>query len=288
MFNHNVAIEPVDYLVIGHITQDVTPNGPVLGGTASYAALTARAMGLRVGIVTAFDTSTITSIPELSGIGISAAAAEATTTFENIYTPEGRIQYLHHRAPSLDISHVPETWRNAPIVHLGPVANEVEPNIIRSFGDSFIGLTPQGWLRDWDGNHRVYLGEWPEARFVLEKAGAAVISIEDLHGDESRIDEMASSIRVLAVTEGAAGCRVYWNGDVRRFRPPSVSEIDSTGAGDIFAAAFFCRMVTTRDPWESARFANQLAALSVTRRGLTGIPTPDEVQGSQIEVIRGY
>ena len=52
-------------------------------------------------------------IPELEGIGISTAAADVTTTFENITTPEGRIQYLHHRAPSLDISHVPETWRSA-------------------------------------------------------------------------------------------------------------------------------------------------------------------------------
>lgn len=45
--------QPVDYLVIGHVTQDLTPSGPVLGGTAAYAALTARAMGLRVGVVTA-------------------------------------------------------------------------------------------------------------------------------------------------------------------------------------------------------------------------------------------
>ena len=49
-----IPIEPVDYLIIGHVTQDLTPNGPTLGGTASYSALTAKALGLRVGIVTAF------------------------------------------------------------------------------------------------------------------------------------------------------------------------------------------------------------------------------------------
>ena len=29
-------LDPIDYLVIGHVTQDLTPNGPLLGGTASY------------------------------------------------------------------------------------------------------------------------------------------------------------------------------------------------------------------------------------------------------------
>ncbi len=50
--NEIQAIAPVDYLIIGHITQDITPNGLVLGGTASYAGLTARSFGIRVGIVT--------------------------------------------------------------------------------------------------------------------------------------------------------------------------------------------------------------------------------------------
>jgi hypothetical protein len=46
------SFEPIDYLVIGHLTQDIIPDGFRLGGTAAYSALTARALGLRVGIVT--------------------------------------------------------------------------------------------------------------------------------------------------------------------------------------------------------------------------------------------
>jgi hypothetical protein len=48
-----VPLEPVDYLVIGHVAHDLTPSGPRLGGTAAYSTLTARALGLRVGVVTA-------------------------------------------------------------------------------------------------------------------------------------------------------------------------------------------------------------------------------------------
>jgi sugar/nucleoside kinase (ribokinase family) len=96
---------------------------------------------------------------------------------------------------------------------------------------------------------------------------------------------MANKCRVLAVTEGAAGARLYWNGDLRRFRALQVQEIDPTGAGDIFAAAFFWRFSKTRDPWAAARFATHLASFSVTRRGLEGIPTRDEIQTCLVEVL---
>ena len=62
------SLEPVDYLVIGHVAHDLTPEGSRLGGTAAYAALTARALGYRVGIVTAAGPET--SLEVLNGIPI--------------------------------------------------------------------------------------------------------------------------------------------------------------------------------------------------------------------------
>lgn len=279
------TIEPVDYLVVGHLTQDLTPNGPRLGGTAAYASLTARAMGLRVGILTACEDCLRAVELEREGIQVVGMHADETTTFENIQTPNGRIQYLHKLAPDINISMVPEVWRNTPIVHLGPVAREVDPNLVRAFPTALIGLTPQGWMRTWDDKGRVSFGDWPESTYVLQMAGAAVISQEDVQRDERIIEDMASSIRVLAVTEGSDGARLYWNGDMRRFRPIPQIEVEPTGAGDIFAAAFFIRLQATRDPWEAARFATNLASYSVTRVGLESIPTAEEVQSCLIEVI---
>ena len=276
-------LEPINYLIIGHLTRDLTPEGPRLGGTAAYAGLTAHALGLRVGIVTSWGAEI--PLGNLKHIPVISYPAEHSTTFENIYSEKGRIQVVHSVAPRLDFHMIPEPWRQAPIVHLGPVAQEVEPGLVRHFPTSLVGITPQGWMRGWDESGHVFFSEWPEASFILQQAGAAVIGIEDVLNDENRIEEMVSSSRILVVTEGAAGARVYWNGDVRRFRSPQVAEIDSTGAGDIFAAAFFVRLYLTRDPWESARFANQIAAASVTRCGLEGIPTAEEIQEYLIEVL---
>lgn len=284
MHSYSLApFEPVDYVVIGHITQDLTAHGPILGGTASYSALTAKAFGLRVGIVTAITPGL--AMPELEGIQIAAAYTDHNTTFENINTPSGRIQFLHHRAPMLTIANVPEIWRRSPIVHLGPVAQEVDANMARAFTDSLVCLTPQGWLRAWDEKGHVHPCEWPEANYVLGLASTAVLSVEDVQGSEEWIDDMVSSIRTLVVTEGYNGSRLYWNGDLRRFEAKKVAEVDPTGAGDIFATSFFYRLSTTRDPWESARFATQIAAHSVTRPGLQGVPTPEEIQAASIEIL---
>jgi sugar/nucleoside kinase (ribokinase family) len=64
-----------------------------------------------------------------------------------------------------------------------------------------------------------------------------------------------------------------------------VDEVDPTGAGDIFAAAFFARLYATRDPWEAARFAVQMSAISVTRPGIAGVPTHEEYQSCLMEVL---
>jgi sugar/nucleoside kinase (ribokinase family) len=100
-----------------------------------------------------------------------------------------------------------------------------------------------------------------------------------------QIEAFAQHTRILAVTEGAAGCVLYWNSDRRRFRAAQFYETDATGAGDIFATAFFIRLYTTRDPWEAARFATLLASHSVTRVGLGGIPTKQEIESCLVEVL---
>lgn len=278
-------LEPVDYLLVGHLSRDLTPDGDRLGGTVAYSALTARALGLRVGVVTAWG-GEFPIEGHLPGVSVVIRDADHSTTFENRETPQGRVQILSTRAPKLGFEHIPETWRNAPMVHLAPVAQEVDPDLVRRFPNAKIFATPQGWLRSWNAAGRVTLAEeWPEASFVLNRLTAAVISAEDLNYDEERIEEMTIASQVLAVTEGGEGVRVYWYGDARRIRPLDVNAVDTVGAGDIFAAAFFHRLETTGDPWEAARFASVLAGISVTRRGLASVPTPAEVEAAKVEVL---
>jgi sugar/nucleoside kinase (ribokinase family) len=285
LFSHALKPHPpVDYLLVGHATQDVLPNGGSrLGGTVTFSGLTARALGHSVGVITACAPDC--DLSPLDGLTVSRVASETTTTFRNISTPRGRIQYLYHPATQLDASHLPQEWLKPAIVHLGPVAAEVDPMIYRAFSDSLICLTPQGWLRGVDPEGRVHPVNWPFDHELLKACHACVISLEDVSGKEELIEEFAAMCKLLVVTENKLGARVHWNGDVHSFPAPSVDLIEDTGAGDIFAACFFHRLYKTKDPWEAARFAVKLAAQSVTRTYLDSIPSPREIEGAKVEII---
>ncbi len=276
---------PVDYLVAGHITQDLVEGGVMLGGTASYASLTAHSLGQQTALVT--SAPKWLALPELKAISIFRKPSQYATTFENIETNGKRQQFVHHCAANLGPDDIPDEFRNAKIIHLGPVAGEISPSIIGIFPNAFLGITPQGWMRVWGANGKVNYRNWPNADKLLERANAVVFSIDDLQGNTTLIQEYAQITRVLAVTEGEKGASIYWNGDVHHISAPKMDVEDPTGAGDIFAAVFFTRLFATKNPWEAGEQAVKLASHSVARIGLSGIPTKDEIQSSQVEIVRG-
>lgn len=265
----------LDYLVIGHVTRDLLDGAFMIGGTASYAARTARALGCRVGVITSASPDL-----DLSGVmddvTITRFPAATTTTFRNIYGAGGRRQVLDSIAEMLTPAMAPPNWR-AKIVHLGPVARECDSALVNAFGDAFVGLTPQGWMRRWDRAGRVSACQWEDAESLLARADAVVLSEEDVERDEALVLQYATQTRLLVVTQAAMGCTVHVAGQARHFPAPAVPEVDPTGVGDIFAATFFVRLQRDGDPWTAARFANCVAAHSVTRVGLSGTPGPEEV-----------
>lgn len=279
-------MDEIDYLAVGHICQDVTPAGPRLGGTVSFSALTARALGLRVGIVSSFPSDMAPLLTPLDGVATACLPAESATTFENIYTPAGRRQTLLGRAAPLSYDAIPAAWRSAPIVHLAPVAREVDPRLAGQFEGACVCVTPQGWLRTWDARGRVRYGAWRAAEPVLGAAAAVVLSVEDAGGDERAAAALASRAKVGVVTRGAGGSTLYLDGEPQRIPAPPVEEVDPTGAGDIFAAAFFAQFCQSRDPLLAARFATLLASASVARVGLASIPDAEAIRRARAEMRR--
>jgi sugar/nucleoside kinase (ribokinase family) len=276
-------LDPIDYLVIGHISRDLNPGGDRLGGTATYSALTARALGLRVGIVTSWAADLYDEC--LADLNIFNHPSDSSTTFENLYEGSHRTQVIHEQAERLDYYHVPPAWRDTPLVHIGPVANEIEPGILRYFNNTLLCATPQGWLRGWDAEGNIFRTDWPEGRIILRQVDAAVISQDDVNRDEDVIAAMAEAARVLVVTDGLAETRVYFEGQTHSIQPMAIEEVDPTGAGDIFAAAFFTSYQRSGDPLKAAQFASRIAAPSVTRIGLDSVPTQDEVFGLLADLV---
>lgn len=266
----------VDYLIIGHVTQDLLPDGVRFGGTALYTALTAQRLGWQVGLVTCLPLS-LELDAALPGVHLHCIDSERATTFENHYQGDDRRQQLHHVAPALTLAHVPEAWRRAPVVHLAPVAREVDPALAAHFPHSLLCATPQGWLRGWDEQGQVHYRPLENPRRQLQALDLMVFSVEDVNHDPAAMRALIRAVPIAVVTQAARGAVLYNQDGARPIPARPAQVVDPTGAGDVFAAAFFTRLYECRDPLEAAAFANVVASLSIEKPGASGIPTHAEV-----------
>lgn len=276
-FRYNSAMnkvpekQEIDYLVIGHMTQDITPRGSRIGGTAAYAALLAHRFNLQVGMITSFPEDFNHSLPR--DIQLINVPTGQSTVFENKYTSQGRKQVVHSIASKITADHIPTPWRSAKIVHLAPVFNEFSPHLGREFPRAHLGFTLQGWLRTRNAIGRVnptWYGAFPDFN---SRSAAAVVSSEDLDDQRDWIPTLKSSFPVLILTRGDQEAVLYHRGHPSQKIPVvPIPELDPTGAGDIFAAAFFISYFQGIPLQDAARQAAVLAGQSVTRAGLSGVP----------------
>ena len=89
---------------------------------------------------------------------------------------------------------------------------------------------------------------------------------------------LKSGVKNIVITMGDKGVMVK-NNDLEVYvRAEKVEAVDTEGAGDVFTGAFTYFYARTYDILKSARFANKIAAISVTRYGAqNSIPTSDEI-----------
>lgn len=276
----------IDYVLVGHMTADIKPAGRVLGGTVSYSAAVVQPFGKRVGVLT----SASAEEPLLNEVRqyaeVVSVVADETSTFENIYTPDGRIQYLHHRAADLKAEHVPQGWLDASLVHLAPLTDEVDPNIIKLFPNATVLATPQGWMRWWDDNKRVHFKRWFEPD-VIKALDIIVFSEEDIMEAPELEHEIAPIANTLIVTRGEKGGTIYQHGEKLTYQAYPVTESEVTGAGDVFAASLLASLPEVNNNIHTAvNVAARLAAISVTRSGTDSFPTLDEVQSTLAAISR--
>jgi len=249
------------------------------GGAVLYAGLMVRRLGFETHVITASaeDPKTLKKLfPELL---IHNQVSPATTIFENRETPSGRSQKVHARARPLDFSSLKGPVETE-VLHLAPVLDEV-PIEARVYTEFFrfrylVG-NPQGWFRKVAPDGRVFqacpdLSRAPRFR-------ALVISEEDLSADpEGLSQELRSISEILVLTRGPEGASLFIGSGERFFPARKVRAVDSTGAGDILAGAFFAFLYRGQMPEEALEKAMNMAAIGVSRSGLSGVPNFKEIK----------
>lgn len=266
------------FLALGHATYDRLPDGRfVPGGTVRYATGVAARLGLAAAIVTAGTPAAL--LPDHEGVQTVLVPSPAVTTFENRYDAHRRSQWLHALASPLVLAHLPHAWYATRLVHLAPVAHELDLALITAFPEALIVVTPQGWMRTWTEPlpALVHPCRWLPSPALLRRINLLVVSIEDVAGDEALVASYAHHCPLVVVTRGALGATLYQHGVSHPIAACPAQEYDPTGAGDVFAAAMLVRLAETGDPLAAAQFASAAAALVVEGRGLGNLTNRDAV-----------
>ena len=282
------VIHPVegrlDFVAVGHVTIDRASGRRRLGGAAAFAALTAARLGLRSGILTS-AAPTFPYWDSLDGVEIHCQAAARTTEFENVYEGSRRRQRVLAQADALteaSLASIRGRLRDDAAVLYCPVVHEVELPLAPLTPRGLSGVAPQGFFRRWKPHGLVEACDWEDASTALARADVVSMSEDDHLAPEELAEEFPG--RAFAVTKGAKGARIYSEGDIFDLPAFTAVEVDPTGAGDVFAAAFLVALRERRPVLRAARFAACVASFAVEATGIEGIPIRKAVE-ARLEAI---
>ena len=206
--------------------------------------------------------------------------------FENVETPEGRIQIAGSPSDPLLVGALPAAWHHARAWLFGPVADELpgEWADVPS-ADAIVGLGWQGLLRILVAGERVR-HRAPTSSALVSRADIIGVSRDDL-GPDAVVADLRHLMRpgaTFVLTEGRLGGLAVSTGSDgadRMHHYPAIapdSIVDPTGAGDVFLAALLAaraepRLVGGRlDRHLDLKLGAAVASLVLERPGLLGVP----------------
>ncbi len=260
----------------------------VLGGTASYAGFVSRQLGLSTGIITSFGEDFIFAHRfEALGIHLWGKPSKKTTTFENIYSDQGRTQYMSQRAATLSASDLMVDIPTAKAIILCLIADEVDLSLLEALPEEVsVSVVIQGWLRKTNAVGLVQ-SKTPKTSY-FKYVDMAFMSDDDIQDLPGLLSMLISEIPLVIVTHGKNGADIYSDGK-RKFYPSyPTMEVDPTGAGDVFSTAFTIAYSQSKDLDNACSFAHSAASLSVQGKGVQSLPSMEQVLDRQKQYISKF
>jgi len=271
-------------LAIGHCARDEFPDGRWrLGGSALYGAATAARLGAEVSLVTRVgpaERDALGSACASFGIALHVLPSPVTTTFAFQWDADGRrVLHLRARAVPLKLADVPPVLRRAGALLLASMARELDRSLFAPLTGSTSVLSAQGLLRAWTADGLVVPHRWEDAARLLPRVDAVVVSEED----GADIAEWLPYTTVIE-THAERGADLRRGSQMVHIPAfPAARQVDPTGAGDAFAAAYAVARSEGSAPIDAARFASATASFAVEGWGMAGLAERTRVE----ERLRG-
>ena len=273
-----------DVCVIGHITKDIIRIGDtereMPGGTAYYASIAMKSLGLNVAVVTKIgkrDSSLLDNI-ESEQIPIFLGESFGTTTFTNIYLSgaDERKQLVSEIATPFTLDDVEGI--ESKTFHFGPLTrNDIPLEMLLSLSNrSMVSLDAQGFLRSIDQRSgEVIITDWEKKEEFLPFVNVLKVDEDEARvmSGEEELEEMAVKLsrygpEEVIVTRGGKGSliycksKLYW---ISSFAPRKL--VDPTGCGDTYMAGYLYFGTRTNNLREIGEFAARTATLKLENYG---------------------
>ena len=257
--------------VASHIAVDTidTKDG-YLGGAACYCGLTCRQLG--------FDTILVTKVGEdfpvhmkylleKKGLRIKKYEKCSTTRFELKQNNYRRELYLRAKCNPLTVNDVRYIDVDGWIV--SPIIDEVPLRVLREITrkSKFVMLDPQGYTRKVHRSGLISI----HRRINLDQAGISAIKV-----NEEELSALGNVNPEFLISTATRIIRM----NQYQIKLDHVDAPDTTGLGDILAAAFTCAYLKERDPKWSICFAAGAvkAALETKSRGINKVPMKSQIE----------
>lgn len=263
--------------IIGHVCHDKVPEGYILGGTASYCSIFAKKLCPSIALLSSYgpDFQFKETFDQLK-IDSTIIDSEQTTIFENTYSATTRVQYLHSKASDLLIT-PSSILSDSDILFLCPITNEIriEENTLSNY-KGLKAATIQGWLRDFAADGLV-IPSLPDLS-LFSNLDIIIMSDDDIRGfDQQLTEELKELVDIVVITRGERGAEVYQSGTSQLYPSFPCEPIDLTGAGDIFSIAFLYEYARSNQISAAAAYAHAAASLSIEGKGVSAIPSHDQI-----------
>ena len=120
-----------------------------------------------------------------------------------------------------------------------------------------------------DGDFRSIIGPVMENCSVLLPGVSELKMIAGKDTVEEAVEALFENpvLEVIALKQGAKGCKVYTRDGVQIIPACEVEEKDATGAGDCFDGAFLAALTAGEDVFTAARWGNAAGALNAAAFG---------------------
>jgi len=271
----------IDYLALGHPTLDLQPGAPpALGGSVIYSAIQATRLGFHSTIFGRADPIALQPYwhPYAKEVHLHLQPSNSITTFYNASVSNSREQWLKAWAGA--IRHV-EPLPASEIFHIAPVAQEVViETLLAERKSRLVCLTAQGLLRKWnDTDGHVSLVHRSFARTIAAAVDIVVVSESEAEYIGDFLMAVAEQGGLSVVTQGSRGCEVWTRRDRTTFDAfPPDRIVDTTGAGDCFAATMAVGIYLGRPLAQAIRSAAIAASLCIGDHATKGIGTRRQIE----------